>query len=82
MPADELLNGYYVPVDVRRYGIDPVVVEHGDPGGSYLAAERAPANAAVQLSRHGVARFLPDGVYRRSRRIAKFGKRFLRRHIV
>jgi len=82
VPADELLNGYQIPVDITRYGVSPVVVEHGHPDGSHLAAERMLANAAVRASQLGFARFLPDSVYRRIRRIAKFWKRFFRRHFV
>jgi glycosyl transferase family 25 len=82
VPADELLNGYAIPVDLRRYGIHPVVVEHSAPDASYLAAERTPANAAVHVSTPGFHRLLPDGIYRRCRRFVKFGKRFFLRHIV
>jgi glycosyl transferase family 25 len=80
-PADELLNGSAIPVGLHRYGIHPVVVEHTHPDASLLAAERALANAAVHASTPGLHRLLPDGVYRRCRRFAKFGKRFFWRYI-
>jgi glycosyl transferase family 25 len=81
-PADELLNGYAIPVDLHRYGIHPVVVEHTHPDASHLAVERTPANAAVHASTPGLHRLLPDSVYRRCRRFAKSGKRFFKRYIV
>jgi glycosyl transferase, family 25 len=82
VPADELLNGYAIPVSLRRYGIHPVVVEHACLNDSFLAAERAVANASIYQAAFSLNQFLPESVYRRGRRFVKFGKRFFRRCIV
>jgi glycosyl transferase, family 25 len=82
VPADELLNGYAIPVDLCRYGIHPAVIEHKHSNDSFLAAERALANASTSMATWDPRRFLPKGVYRRGRRLAKFGKRFFRRFII